>query len=90
VGLASNDARLPAQADKSRSNSALSFAQTVGQSLLTDRSVGAPIPGKVLPAAVAHTHNYPEVTLCRGNSREQTEDLAETLHDAARLHSEGT
>ncbi len=39
-------------------------------------------------AALAHSHNYPEVTLYRGNSHEQAEDIAETLRDAARLRYE--
>ncbi|MBI1915714.1 MAG: hypothetical protein HYS12_13425 [Planctomycetes bacterium] len=39
-------------------------------------------------AALAHSHNYPEVTLYRGNSREQAEDIAETLRDTARLRYE--
>jgi len=39
-------------------------------------------------AALAHSHNYPEITLYRGNSREQAEDLAETLRDAVRLRYE--
>jgi hypothetical protein len=39
-------------------------------------------------AALAHSHNYPEVTLYRGSNREQAEDIAETLRDAARLRYE--
>ena len=38
--------------------------------------------------ALAHSHNYPEVTLYRGNRHEQAEDIAETLRDAARLRYE--
>jgi len=40
--------------------------------------------------ALAHSHNYPEVTLYRGNHSEQAEDIAVTLRDAARLRYERT
>jgi predicted RNA-binding Zn-ribbon protein involved in translation (DUF1610 family) len=36
--------------------------------------------------ALAHSHNYPEIILYRGNNPGQAEEIAATLRDAARLH----
>lgn len=41
-------------------------------------------------AALARGHGYPEITLYRGSSQEQAEEIAEALRDAAHLHYDRT